>query len=196
VADADLRWQAVVMGCSAGGIDALRTVLAGLPAAFPLPVVIVSHTGPTVDSLLPEVLRPVCPLPVDEASERCPVVARRVHVAPPGYHLLIEADHTFALSVDAKVRNVRPAIDVLFASAADAYGDGLICVVMTGANDDGSRGLAAVKAKGGFAIVQDPETAFARAMPEAAIATGRVDRVVPLGAIAAELASLAGVAAR
>lgn len=184
------------MGCSAGGIDALRTVLAGLPAAFPLPVVIVSHTGPTVDSLLPEVLRPVCPLPVDEASERCPVVARRVHVAPPGYHLLIEADHTFALSVDAKVRNVRPAIDVLFASAADAYGDGLICVVMTGANDDGSRGLAAVKAKGGFAIVQDPETAFARAMPEAAIATGRVDRVVPLGAIAAELASLAGVAAR
>ncbi|CAK0752754.1 putative protein-glutamate methylesterase/protein-glutamine glutaminase [Gammaproteobacteria bacterium] len=181
--------QAVVMGCSAGGVDALRIILAGLPMDFPLPVVIVSHIAASLKSLLPEILTVICKLPVQEAIERCPVAPGLVYVAPPSYHLLLEPDRTFALSVDDKVCNVRPAIDLLFYSAADLYGNGLIGVILTGANDDGSRGIAAIKKVGGLTIAQTPETAVARKMPEAAIATGCVDVVLPLEAIADFLVS-------
>ncbi|CAK0742976.1 putative protein-glutamate methylesterase/protein-glutamine glutaminase [Gammaproteobacteria bacterium] len=183
------RLRAIVMGCSAGGIDALRIILAGLPTDFVLPIVIVSHIAASVKSLLPEILTVVCKIPVLEAMERCPVEPGHVYVAPPSYHLLIEPDRTFALSVDNKVCNVRPAIDLLFYSAADLYGDGLIGVVLTGANNDGSSGLIAIKRAGGLTVAQDPETAVARTMPEAAIATGCVDVVLPLTAIAGFLVS-------
>jgi two-component system chemotaxis response regulator CheB len=128
---------------------------------------------------------------VSEAEEKMPARPGHVHISPAGYHLLLEADETFALSVDAKVRNVRPAIDVLFESAADVWTDGLIGVILTGANDDGTAGLKAIKAQGGFVIAEDPDEAFADTMPRSAIAAGVVDCVLPLDAIGATLASMA-----
>ena len=190
------RFRAVVVGCSAGGLEALRRLLAPLPAGFPLPIVVVAHTSADAGGLLPELLDRVTPLPVVEAEEKMPVEPGRVHVAPPGYHLLIEADESFALSVDDKVRNVRPSIDVLFESAADVWGDGLIGVILTGANSDGTDGLTAIKRQGGTTYAEDPDAAYAETMPRSAIAAGVVDRVLPLDSIAGALAALAPTAGR
>ncbi len=179
--------EAVVIGCSAGGLDALRTVLETLPTGFPSAVIIVAHIAPDCDSLLPSLLTKACRLPVSEAQEREPILPGHVYVAPPNYHLLIEPDRTFALSVDERVCFVRPSIDVLFHSAADAYGERLIGVVLTGANSDGAQGLKAVKAVGGLTLVQDPANAYADAMPKAAIATGAADKILPLDVLAEEI---------
>lgn len=175
--------EAVVVGCSAGGLEALSTLLPHLPAGFPMPVVVVAHTGADAEQLLAELLDRASPLPVAVAEDKGPVTPGRVHLAPTGYHLLIEPDRTFALSVDAKVCNVRPAADVLFQSAADVYGPGLVGVVLTGGNADGAAGLAAIHRAGGLGIVQDPATAVAPEMPRAAIAAGGADRILPLAEI-------------
>jgi two-component system chemotaxis response regulator CheB len=180
---------AVVIGCSAGGLDALRIVLAALPAGFPATVIIVAHTAPGGDNLLPSLLSKICRLPVSEAREREPALPGQVYVAPPNYHLLIEPTRVFALSVDERVCFVRPSIDVLFQSSADAYGEGLIGVILTGANSDGAQGLKAIKAAGGFILVQDPVGAYADTMPKAAIATGAVDKVLQLDDLAKEILS-------
>ena len=190
------RFRGVVVGCSAGGLDALRRLLAPLPAAFPLPIVVVAHTAADGGSMLPALLNAITPLPVVEAGEKTPAEPGQVHIGPPGYHLLIEADATFSLSVDDKVRNVRPAIDVLFESAAEVWTDGLIGVILTGANDDGTAGLRAIKAHGGFAIAEDPDQAFADTMPRSAIAAGLIDCVLPIDAIAATLTSLVETSGR
>lgn len=179
--------EAVVIGCSAGGLDALRILLEALPTGFPATVIIVAHTAPCSDNLLPTLLAKICRLPVSEAREREPVLPGHVYVAPPNYHLLIEQDRTFALSVDERVCFVRPSIDVLFQSAADAYGERLVGVILTGANSDGAQGLKAVKAVGGFTLVQDPASAYADTMPKAAIATGAADKVLPLDDLAMEM---------
>jgi two-component system chemotaxis response regulator CheB len=181
--------DAVLIGCSAGGLDALRTVLAALPAGFPAAVIIVAHTAPGGDNLLPSLLAKICRLPVSEAREREPVLPGQVYVAPPNYHLLIEPNRVFALSVDERVCFVRPSIDVLFQSAADAYGERLIGVILTGANSAGAQGLRAVKAAGGYALVQDPVGAYADTMPKAAIATGVADKVLQLDDLAKEIVS-------
>lgn len=178
---------AIVIGCSAGGLDALRVLLQALPAQFAAAVIIVAHTAPDSDSLLPGLLAKTCRLPVGVAQEREPVLPGRVYVAPPNYHLLIEPNRRFALSVDERVCFVRPSIDVLFQSAADAYGENLVGVILTGANNDGAQGVRAVKAAGGVILVQDPAQAYADAMPLAAIATGAVDQVLPLDALAKAL---------
>ncbi len=183
-------FAATVIGCSAGGLDALHRVLQPLPADLGLAVVIVSHVAPDGDSLLPRLLGRMCRLPVGEAEEREPVRPGHVYVAPPNYHLLIEPDFTFGLSVDARVCNVRPAADVLFTSAAAAYGSRLIGVVLTGANADGAAGLKAVADAGGICLVQDPDTAMADAMPRAAIAAVPGAKVLVLSAIPHELISL------
>ncbi len=177
------RWEAVVIGCSAGGLEVLRQILPGLPPDFPLPVIVVSHIAPDAGGLLAELLARYCPLPVFEAEEKAAVTAPAIHIAPPGYHLLIEKDRTFALSIDGKVRNVRPAIDVLFESAADAYAGRLIGILLTGANDDGARGLGVIKAAGGQTVAQTPETAMADTMPRSAITAGVVDHVLAPPAI-------------
>lgn len=174
------RFDAVVIGCSSGGVAALERILSGLPADFHLAVVVVLHMGVDGISLLPDLLARHSRLPVVEAAEMAVVVPGWVYVAPPGYHLLIEEDRTFSLSVDAKVSYARPSIDVLFESAADAYGERLIGVILTGANSDGSQGLRAINAAGGLCLAQEPAAAEAREMPLAAIATGVVDHVVPL----------------
>lgn len=184
------RIEAVAIGCSAGGIKALHDILPRLPADLAVPVIVVCHCGPMARDLLSAVIGQGCALPVTEAAERSPALPGRVYVAPPDYHLLVEDDTTFALSVDKRLNNVRPAIDVLLDSASDTWGEGLLAVLLTGANDDGAAGMAAVRRAGGTCIVQDPEGATAEAMPRAAIARGGADWIAPLDRIAFLITSL------
>lgn len=182
-----MNYQAVVIGVSAGGIEALRVILSALPAYFPLPIAIVQHRDARSSGFLAEYLNQQCKLPVSEAEDKEPFCAGHVYLAPPGYHLLIESDRCFSLSVDPRVNYSCPSIDVLFESAADAFAESLVGIVLTGANADGARGLMAIKARGGLAIVQNPATAQAAAMPRAALQSTRVDHIVELARIAPQL---------
>ncbi|HEV7778500.1 MAG TPA: chemotaxis protein CheB [Luteibacter sp.] len=181
------RPEAIVMGCSAGGLNALNAVLERLDARLPQAIVVCCHTGSSDVGLLCELLAHHSALPVTEAQEREPITGGHVHVAPTGYHLLIEPSRHFALSVDGRVAYSRPSIDVLFESAAEAYRSALVGVVMTGANRDGALGLAEIRSQGGYAIVEDPATAHAAAMPRAALDTAGADACLPLADIAALL---------
>ena len=186
-----MSYELVTIGASWGGLAAIETVLAGLPDRFPTPIAIAQHRA--VDSgsgALSRMLALRSGLDVCEAGDKDPIEPGRVYVAPPDYHLLVEREG-FALSTDQLVQYSRPSIDVLFESAADTYGDRLIGVVLTGANADGADGLVRVKHRGGVTIVQDPKTAQKREMPEAAIATGAADHVVPLDRIGRLLSELA-----
>jgi two-component system chemotaxis response regulator CheB len=176
--------EAIVVGGSAGALDALSVLLPALPVDCAVPVALVVHLPPSRPSRLAAVLAMRASVPVKEAEDKEPVAPGRVYVAPPGYHLLIERGRTFALSTDALLNFSRPAIDVLFESAADAYGDALAGIVLTGASEDGARGLAAIAEAGGLAVVQAPDGAVARQMPDAAIARAAGARVVPLADIA------------
>jgi two-component system chemotaxis response regulator CheB len=183
-----MSYQLVVVGASYGGFDALKVVLGLLPAAFPLPIVVVQHQGPGSTELA-SLLQRYTPLIVVEANDKEPLRAGRVHLAPPGYHLLVDVDG-LALSVDPPVVYARPSIDVLFESAADVYGAGTIGVILTGTGRDGAAGLACIKERGGATIVQDPDTAVRRMMPDAALATSRVDWMLPLDKIGGRLVAL------
>jgi two-component system chemotaxis response regulator CheB len=157
----------IVIGASWGGLEAVGDVLAGLPADFGPTVLVVQHRSEDADNLLAGLLDRRGPLPVREVEDKDPLLASCVLVAPAGYHVLVEPDH-FALSTEGEVRFSRPSIDVTLESAADALGPAVVGVVLPGANDDGAAGLAAVRRRGGYAIVQNPETALAPAMPAAA----------------------------
>jgi two-component system, chemotaxis family, protein-glutamate methylesterase/glutaminase len=185
-----LSYDLVVIGASWGGLQAIETVLSGLQDGFPIPIAIAQHRA--VDSgsgALSHVLSVRSGLEVCEAGDKDPIEAGHVYIAPPDYHLLVEPEG-FALSVEGMVHHSRPSIDVLFDSAADTYGDRLIGVILTGANADGSYGLKRIKRRGGVTIVQDPETAEKREMPDAAISTGAADEVLPLERIAPRLQEL------
>ncbi len=186
------RFRAIVIGVSTGGVQALQTLLSELPQDFPLPLLIVQHISPDADDGLVRLLGARCTLRVKEADEQDETLPGTVYLAPPNYHLLVESDGRLALSADAPVSYARPSIDVLFESAADAFGPALIGVVLTGANFDGSRGLARIKRQGGIAIVQDPADAEAPQMPQAALAATAVDQVLSLANIAGMLCTLAG----
>lgn len=162
------RAAAVVVGGSAGAVDVLATLLPRLPGSFALPVIVVVHVPPRRASLLPQLFAARCELPVREPEDK-QRIAPGVWFAPPDYHLLLESDHTFALSIDEPVKFSRPSIDVLFESAARAYGTQLLGVVLTGANDDGAAGALAIRRLGGVLAVQDPGTAAAPEMPSAAL---------------------------
>lgn len=161
---------AVVIGTSAGGIQALSAILPALPPGFARPVLVVVHVPQRRANSLAELYAQKCRLPVKEAEDKEPLVPGTIYFAPAGYHLLVEQGGSAALSSDEPVNHSRPAIDVLFESAADAYGPALTAIVLTGANDDGARGLCAVCTAGGVAIVQDPATAEIATMPAAALA--------------------------
>lgn len=180
----------VVIGVSAGGLAAMKQLLAGLAADFPAPVLVVQHLLPEGDTQLPELLNTVSPMPVKEAEECEKVLNGHVYIAPPNYHMLLEKDASLVLSVDAPVSFARPSIDVLFESAAHSFGARVIGVVLTGANADGSAGLQCIKEAGGIAIVQTPEDAEVEAMPRAALARVAVDHIVPLAGMAALLSDL------
>jgi len=183
-------FEAVVVGSSAGGIRALGSLLAPLPNDFPLPIIVVQHLHPESESYLPKILATHCALPVKQAEEREIIQAGRVYIAPPNYHLLIEEDHSFSLSLEPPVRYARPSVDVMFETAVYAYRDKLIGIILTGANDDGSYGVKKLKQMGGYVIVQDPKTAEAEAMPNAAIAAAKVDKVLPIEQVGVYLLQL------
>lgn len=191
MADAPI-FRAVVIGVSSGGVQALSSLLGALPADFPLPIMIVQHIGAEAGNGLARLLDAHSPLRVKEADEQDLVMPGHVYLAPANYHLLVEPDGRLSLSADAPVSYARPSVDVLFEAAADVYTDTLIGVVLTGANFDGSRGLARIKQCGGLVIVQDPEDAEAPQMPVAALAATPVDHVLPLNGIAGLLSALSG----
>lgn len=182
--------EAVVIGVSAGGLKALSVILPGLPADYPLPILICIHLPPGKKSIVAELFDEKCQLNVREAEDKEAVLPGNVYFAPPDYHLLVEADRTLSLSNDEPVLFSRPSIDVLFETAADAYGPNLLGIVLTGANNDGAHGLSAIMLSGGQAIVERPDQAYAGAMPEAAIEACPGAAVMSLEEIAACLERL------
>lgn len=182
--------EAVVIGASAGAFEALSVILPTLPLHYRLPVMVVVHVPPDKKSILAELFRDKCSVAVVEAEDKEPIRPGTVFFAPPDYHLLVEADRSVSLSDDEPVHFSRPSVDVLFESAADAYGPTLVAVILSGANQDGARGLQAVVAAGGTAIIHNPAEAYAAAMPEAAIAACPTARVMSLEEIALCLQAL------
>ncbi len=179
--------RGVVIGASAGAVQALSEILTALPANFPLPILIVVHVPADRGSILAPLFEKKCVMPVREAEDKEPAMGGVIYFAPPDYHLLVEMDETLSLSSDEEVLYSRPSIDVLFESAADAYGPELIGIVLTGANSDGAQGLKAVADAGGTALVQEPSTAYADAMPRAALKECASARPMPLASIASYL---------
>ncbi|MEN4826398.1 chemotaxis protein CheB [Pseudomonas sp. P39-UII1] len=182
--------RAVVIGASAGGVQALFQVLGGLPPGFVTPVVCVLHLPDDRHSQLAEVLQRRLNRPVREACDKQAIEAGLIYVATPGYHLSVENDFSLSLSQEDPVHFSRPAIDFLFFSAADAYGDGLLGILLTGANEDGAKGLAHIKNSGGRTVVQDPRDAQVALMPEAALALHQPDHILTLSGIGQLLATL------
>lgn len=212
------NFEIVVVGTSLGGLQALSLLLADLPPSFPLPVVIVQHRHKHSQNRLTDFLQQQSSLPLAEAEDKEPIAPGRVYLAPADYHLLIESPceweqslpendltgkesatqqpivcrggFTFALSTEAPVCYARPSIDVLFESAADAFGEKVIGIILTGASSDGSQGLAKIKAEGGLTVVQEPASALCGTMPASAIANVEVDWILPLSKIAPCLVNL------
>jgi len=182
--------RAVVIGASAGGVSALFSVLGALPQGFSLRVLCVLHVPEGRDSQLAEVLQRRLARQVLEAVDKARIENGVVYVAGPGYHLSVERDFTLSLSQEDPVHFSRPAIDFLFESAADAYGPSLLGVLLTGANEDGARGLLYIKQSGGRTIVQDPRDAQVALMPEAALALHSPDHILSLSGIGQLLATL------
>ncbi len=183
MADANHPCEAIVLGVSAGGLEALTAILPRLDQDLPLFVLIVQHQSRDSDDFLARYFDRLCRLRVKEAEDKMPVEPGVIYFAPANYHLLVEPDKTLALSVDAPVNYSRPSVDVLFESAADTFADRLIGIILTGANSDGTRGAQRIKAFGGIVIVQDPETAEADAMPLSVIKHVTVDQILSLSAI-------------
>lgn len=188
------RFRAVVIGASAGGVDALAEILPKLPKTYPLPIIIVLHIPSDQPSLLAELFGSKTELLVKDADEKEAIQPGTIYFAPPDYHLLVERDRTFSLSQEDPVQFSRPSIDILFESAADAFGSHLIGVLLTGANQDGAEGLKRIQESGGLALVQDPATAQARAMPEAGCAalSASTEQILSLDEITRLLLRLKG----
>ena len=175
--------RAIIVAGSVGGVEALAKVLPGLPATMHTPVICMLHLPANRDSRLAELFAERLPVPVREAADKQAIEAGTVYFAGSGYHLSVEQDRTFSLSCEAPVHFARPAIDVLMTSAADAYGAGLLAILLTGANHDGAEGMAQVHARGGLTVVQDPADAQVPAMPQSAIDRDAPDLVLPLAGI-------------
>ena len=180
----------IVVGGSWGGMSAVGRLLEDLPADFPAPVVVVLHRGEGSGDALSGILGRRGPLPVRDVDDKSELTNGCVHVAPSGYHLLVERG-SLALSTDSAVHYSRPSIDVTFESAAEAYEDRVVGVILTGDNQDGAAGLAEIKRFGGVAIVEDPETAERPIMPRAAIAKVKPDAILPVEEIGPTLNRLA-----
>ena len=182
----------VVVAASAGGLDALSRILSQLPPTFPAALAIVQHRALSYPHLLADILRQRTKLKVRDAEHGDEPQPGIVYVAPPGIHLVVDAQQRFALIDGVKVKHARPSGDLLFVSAAEAFGPRVIALVLTGGDGDGSGGLSAVKEHGGIVISQDEESARDPSMPKAAIATGDVDYILPLAYIASTLEGLVG----
>lgn len=184
--------DAVVIGASAGGVEALSLLLPEIPQGYSGAVFVVLHLPRERPSLLVDVFSHKCALPVREAEDKEPVLPGTVYFAPSNYHLLVDDGPMLALSTDAPVNFSRPSIDVLFESAAEVYGTRLLGMILTGASEDGAAGLAAVARAGGTTCVQSPENAYASLMVEAALRRVRPEYVLPLPELAALLRTITG----
>lgn len=185
-----LSCRAIVMGGSAGGVEVLRVVLSELPPGFGPAVLLVQHLHRFDRGAFSRQLAHSTTLPVIEPCDKQPIAGGTVYAAPADYHMHVEKDETISLSVDPKVNWSRPSIDVLFDSAARVWEDALVAVILSGANGDGTAGMRAVKAAGGRTIAQEPSTAVAPYMPQAAIEAGVTDDVLPIARIGARLLEL------
>ncbi|GAB7530282.1 chemotaxis protein CheB [Pseudomonas sp. 3A(2025)] len=186
--------DAVVMGASAGGVEALLAVLRSIRPGFMLPILVVLHLPEERSSQLAQVFQNRLPIPVHEAQDKETIKAGTLYFAPAGYHLSVEDDYSLSLSQEDKVFHSRPSIDILFDSAADAYGARLCGMLLTGANNDGARGLAKISAAGGLTVIQDPDTALARIMPDAGLSLHTPNYLLPLSDIGPLLIQLERIA--
>jgi two-component system chemotaxis response regulator CheB len=175
--------DAVVIGGSAGGLEAMMRMLTGLPSDFRLPLIALLHLPGDGDSKLADVFGARLAILVEEAVDKTRIAPGTLYLAPGGYHLLVEQDYSLALSCEAPVHHSRPSIDVLMESAADAWGERLMGILLTGANDDGADGLARIGEMGGLTVVQDPQEAAMPTMPRAAIRRRAPDLVLTLDRI-------------
>ena len=189
-----LRPELVVIGCSLGGLEAIQGLLAALPPTMPA-MAIVQHRLAGDEDRLTRLLRTHSRMPVIEPDDKTPITPGHVYIAPADYHLLIETG-SFALTVDPPIKFARPSIDILFETAARAYGPRVIGVVLTGASDDGADGAKVLRDRGGLLIVQDPKTAMSPIAPKAALERAGADKVRSLAEIPATLATLCGVRPR
>jgi two-component system chemotaxis response regulator CheB len=178
------NYEAIAIGASAGAIDALAAILPGLPRGFPVPITIVVHLPMDKKSVIVPIFQQRCQLNVVEAEDKVPLEPGTVYFAPADYHLLVEPERVLSLSVEEQVNFSRPSIDVLFETAALAFGSGLLGIVLTGANNDGAAGLKCILNVGGSAIVQHPDSAYASAMPLSAIGRCPEARVMTLDELA------------
>ena len=183
-------YKMLVIGLSAGGIPLVKRLLSALPKEYPLAIAIVAHLPQGHESHLAQMLNAVTDLPVTMAIDKQPIVAGHVTIAPPGYHLLVEQNHQFALSDGGLVKSVCPSIDVLFKSAAEVFEDELCAVILSGANSDGAEGMAAVKQLGGVCMVLNPLDAEFSTMPNAVIKHVHVDYIASVEDIISLLVSV------
>ncbi|MDF3029778.1 MAG: glutamate methylesterase [Moraxellaceae bacterium] len=174
-----LPYDIAVIGASWGGVDVLMQLVKALPRDWQLPLVIVQHQHPNSGTALQRILRKLTSLEVRDVEDKDMIEPGHIYIAPANYHLMVENDRSFSLSIMAPVNYSRPSIDVTFDSLARVFQQRCIGIILTGANDDGAEGLRRIKAEGGYTLAQDPKTAEAPAMPQAAIATGAVDEVLP-----------------
>lgn len=174
----------MAIGCSAGGVDALRVLFGKLPADYPNPIFVTIHRGETDSDRLVDLLNSFSTIKIVSPDDKERIESNRIYLAPVGYHLQVERNFRLSLSVDPPIHNCRPAIDVMFETAAWAYGPDLVGIVLTGANDDGSLGLKTIRECGGLTIAESPKTARFPMMPEAAIKATQVDHILTLDEIA------------
>ena len=174
------RYKGIAVGASAGGGQALAEILSGLPADYGSPILVVQHLHPADDGVFASRLNRETDISVVTPCDKEKIQPGRIYIAPANYHMLVERNGAIALSVDEKVNWSRPSIDVLFESAAHAWEEAVIAILLSGANADGTKGMGVVKKAGGLTIAQDPATAKVPTMPQAAIAAGVVDRVMTL----------------
>ncbi|MFV8369697.1 chemotaxis protein CheB [Flavobacterium sp. LB2R40] len=175
-----MHYEAIVIGVSAGGMSALKIISSALPIDFTIPIIIVQHLSAHSDSHWIKLLNEKSHLNIKEADEKEKIEKSYIYIAPPNYHLLIEKNKTFSLTIDERVNFARPSIDVLFETAAEAYKNKLIGIVLTGSNSDGTQGIKKIKESGGLAIIQDPKTADSDYMPRSAIAAIEPDYILSL----------------
>lgn len=175
-----MNYEAIVIGVSSGGLNAMKVIFSLLPKNFSTPIIIVQHISPRSDNQWINLINDKSNLCLKEADEKEKIENGNVYIAPPNYHLMIEKNKTFSLSIEERVNYSRPSIDVLFESAAEAYKNKLIGVVLTGSNNDGTKGLKRIQEYGGLAIVQDPKTAESAYMPASAIAAIQPDYILTL----------------
>jgi two-component system chemotaxis response regulator CheB len=176
----ETNYKAIVLGTSAGGLNALKTIIRKIKNKKIPPLIIVQHQHPHSDNFLVNYLAKYTPLSVKEAEEKENIISGTIYLSPANYHLLIEENKTFSLSVDRPENYSRPSIDILFDSAADVYCPDLIGIILTGANTDGAKGMKTIKDNGGLTIIQNPSTAESDIMPKAVLSILNVDKILTL----------------